>query len=285
MGSCHLPPPLEVISSRSFLRSFLHFSISTTFSPSTETSRRVNLQLSTGPEAQRWRSSGCFQAVTSPLTFYSLLQHCQPVGDLRLQLVDAECSVEIRQMIQSKPEHVDKGVRLWNTMKSAPSESWKISANSPTTPCDFATASSWFEKLHKLSYCFKFDSSFFSTRGLLSFIWEFDKPQLVCTKVTQAKKESTLNFAWKKCQVMGQRLSLSLEFLKTIDGKAHLQPFLQALPYLCLHLLIWKFTQDCKKTTKHKSLIGSGSHTPSPICCQSGLDTFLEMQSAYITLK
>lgn len=34
--SFYLPPPLEVISSRSFFRSFLHFSISTTFKPSTE---------------------------------------------------------------------------------------------------------------------------------------------------------------------------------------------------------------------------------------------------------
>lgn len=54
------------------------------------------------PKAQRWRSLWCFQAVNTPLTFYSLLQHCQPVGDLRLQLVDAECSVKWSQMIESK---------------------------------------------------------------------------------------------------------------------------------------------------------------------------------------
>lgn len=40
-SSFHLAPPLEVISSRSFLRSFLHFSISTTFKPSTEMRRHV----------------------------------------------------------------------------------------------------------------------------------------------------------------------------------------------------------------------------------------------------
>lgn len=39
----HLLPPLEVISSRSFFRSFLHFSISTTFKPSTETGWMINL--------------------------------------------------------------------------------------------------------------------------------------------------------------------------------------------------------------------------------------------------
>lgn len=38
----YLPPPLEVISSRSFFRSFLHFSISTTFRPSTSTGQHNN---------------------------------------------------------------------------------------------------------------------------------------------------------------------------------------------------------------------------------------------------
>lgn len=69
------------------------------------------------PKAQRWRCLWCFQAVTTPLTFYSLLQHCQPVGDLRLQLVDAECSVKWSQMIETKTEHVDETMRLWNTTK------------------------------------------------------------------------------------------------------------------------------------------------------------------------
>lgn len=80
------------------------------------------------PKAQR--CSRCFQAVTTPLTFYSLLQHCQPVGDLRLQLVDAECSVKWSQMIED--DWLKMWIKGWDfeiqwKKLSAPSETWKVS--------------------------------------------------------------------------------------------------------------------------------------------------------------
>lgn len=40
--TAYLPPPLEVISSLSFFKSFLHFSISTTFRPSTRWKKEQN---------------------------------------------------------------------------------------------------------------------------------------------------------------------------------------------------------------------------------------------------
>lgn len=90
---------------------------------------------------------------------------------------------------------------------------------------------------------------------------------------------------------MGQHFSHSLEFLKSIDGKTYIRPlFIFYKLYLVCGCIFYsenlkKLTQDCKKTTKHKSLSGSGSQTPPAHMLLVWFGYILEMQSATLPLN
>lgn len=106
----YLAPPLEVTSSLSFFRSFLHFSISTTLRPST-TKGKKKKNLHWKQSLKKWID--LYIQTGSRLTFDPLLQHGQSVGHLRLQLIYPESPNAERSSINNVS--VNKKQSWYNT--------------------------------------------------------------------------------------------------------------------------------------------------------------------------